>query len=260
MEPIITYDHVDISYGRRKIIENVSFSAAPGQILAIAGSSGSGKSTLLKATMGLLGANGTVSCGDIWFDGKNMLELKAEELRRLCGSDIAMIWQDAGAALCPIRTIGAQCTELVAAHRNVSAAEARKQTLSLFQQLGLADGSRIWDSYPFALSGGMNQRVGVAMAMLLQPRVVLADEPTSALDVLAQQQVLKALRLMKQLYSTAIILVTHDMGVVRCMADTVLVLQDGKTAEYGAAAQVLQCPQHAYTKALLAAVPVLRRT
>lgn len=256
---VLIYDHVTVSYGKTVVVRDVSFAVKEGCVLGIVGESGSGKSTLLQAAMGMPGSAGTVR-GDIWFAGSHMLDVTEEERRRLLGDRIAMVWQDAGAALCPIRTIGAQCRETVAAHRRMSEADSTRLALDVFQRLGLFDGKRIWNSYPFELSGGMNQRVGVAMAMLLRPQVLLADEPTSALDVYAQKHVLEEIQLLKKMYDTTIVMVTHDMGVVRQIADYVLVLKHGEMVEYGPAAQVLQAPQTAYTRALIEAAPVLRRT
>ena len=170
-----------------------------------------------------------------------------------------MIFQDAGASLCPIRTIGEQIWESMSAHRKTSRAEAREKALDLFDKLNFKDGRRIWNSYPFQLSGGMNQRAGIAIAMLMEPAVLLADEPTSALDVIVQRQAVQEMLRLREIFGTAILLVTHDIGVVSAMADTVLVLKDGRMMEYGKAQQVLREPQSEYTRKLLAAVPRLRR-
>ena len=170
-----------------------------------------------------------------------------------------MVFQDSGASLCPVRTIGSQIYETMAAHQRISRKEAREQALALLDRLGFSDGERILKSRPFELSGGMNQRVGIAMAMLLNPSVLLADEPTSALDVSVQKQAVEEMLLMRRLYGTAIVLVTHNIGVVYAMADTVLVLKDGRMQEYGPAGQVLENPRAEYTRQLLAAVPRIRR-
>lgn len=159
-----------------------------------------------------------------------------------------MIFQDAGASLSPIRTIGAQIRESMAVHKKITKAEAKRQALQLFEKIGLEDGERIWRSYPFELSGGMKQRVGIALAMLMEPPVLLADEPTSALDVAVQKQVAEEMLHLREVFGTAIVLVTHDIGVVSAMADTVLVLKDGCVAEYGTAEQVLKEPCREYTK------------
>lgn len=259
MEELLTYDSVQIAFNGRAVIHDVSFALHPGEILGIVGESGSGKSTLLKAAMGLLGPGGMVTRGDIWFGEKNIPDLNEKALRHIRGSGIGMIFQDAGASLCPIRTIGSQIYESMAAHGKVTKAEAREKAIALFEKLQFKDGQRIWDSYPFELSGGMNQRAGIAIAMLMEPPVLLADEPTSALDVAVQKQVVHEMLHLRELFGTAIILVTHDIGVVSAMADTVLVLKDGKRMEYGPARQVLNTPENEYTQRLLAAVPKLRR-
>lgn len=260
MDTLLKYDHVEISFGSKPVVHDVSFSLHSGEILGLVGESGSGKSTLLKAAMGLLGKDGLVTRGDIWFEDKNLPDLKERELRLIRGAKIGMIFQDSGASLCPIRTIGEQIIESLNAHRTVSKAEAKKEALELFEKLNFKDGERIFDSYPFELSGGQNQRAGIAIAMLQKPLVLLADEPTSALDVAVQRQAVQEMLLVRELFGTAIILVTHDMGVVSAMADTVLVLKNGCMMEYGASENVLNNPQNAYTKELLSALPRLRRS
>lgn len=263
-EPVLEYSHVDVAFNGDTVVRDVSCSLAPGEILGIAGESGSGKSTLLRAAMGLLGPAGMVTRGDIWFrmaDGARLdvPDLAGEGLRRLRGAGIGMVFQDAGASLAPIRTIGDQIVESMRAHGFVAAGEARRRALELFGKLGFDDPQRIWTSYPFELSGGMNQRVGIAMAMLLQPRVLLADEPTSALDVAVQKQVIQELKVLRDLFGTSIVVVTHDISVIEAMADAVLVMNDGRAVEYGSADRVLGHPEHECTKRLLAAVPRIRR-
>lgn len=260
MEELLTYDSVEISYNGEAVVRDVSFSLRPGEILGIVGESGSGKSTLVKAALGILGQGGLVTKGDIWFRGKNLPDLSERELRAIRGKEIGMIFQDAGASLCPIRTIGSQIYESMTAHERLTRRETDARALELFEKLRFSDGRRILESYPFELSGGMNQRVGIAMAMLMNPSVLLADEPTSALDVIVQKQAVEEMLLMRELYGTAVILVTHNIGVVSAMADSVLVLKDGNVMEYGAAEKVLEHPASAYTGELLAAVPRLRRS
>ena len=259
MKEILSYDSVEISFDGEAVVHDVSFSLHPGEILGIVGESGSGKSTLLKAAMGLLGKSGMVTRGDIWFQEKDIPDLSRGEMQKICGEKIGMIFQDAGASLCPIRTIGEQIYESITAHKKMSREQAKEKALGLFEKLKFQDGERIWNSYPFELSGGMNQRVGIAIAMLMEPPVLLADEPTSALDVAVQRQVVQEMLDLRALFGTAIILVTHDIGVVSAMADSILVLKEGEVMEYGAAKQVLEAPQNAYTRKLLAAVPRLRR-
>ena len=180
-------------------------------------------------------------------------------MRKIRGAGIGMIFQDSAGSLCPIRTIGSQVYESMAAHESLTREETDGRALELLKKLGFRDGERILKSYPFELSGGRNQRIGIVLAMLMNPAVLLADEPTSALDVAVQRQVVEEMLLMRELYKTAIILVTHDIGVVSVMADKVLVLQGGKTVEYGPVGQILKEPKEEYTRKLLAAVPKLRR-
>ena len=259
MKEILSYDSVEISFDGKAVVHDVSFSLHPGEILGIVGESGSGKSTLLKAATGLLGKSGMVTRGDIWFQEKDIPDLSRGEMQKICGEKIGMIFQDAGASLCPIRTIGEQIYESITAHKKMSREQAKEKALGLFEKLKFQDGERIWNSYPFELSGGMNQRVGIAIAMLMEPPVLLADEPTSALDVAVQRQVVQEMLALREMFGTAIILVTHDIGVVSAMADSILVLKEGKVMEYGAATQVLETSQNDYTRKLLSAVPRLRR-
>ena len=259
MPVLLDYQHVEVSFNGKAVVHDVSFQLHPGEILGMVGESGSGKSTLIKAAMGLLGSSGMVTRGDIWFEGKNLPDLSEKEMRRICGEKIGMIFQDCGASMSPIRTIGEQIVESMSAHRKVDVAAAKAAAMELFDKLNFKDGERVWNSYPFELSGGMNQRAGIAIAMLMNPTVLMADEPTSALDVAVQRQVVDEMLNVRDTFGTAIIIVTHDIGVVSAMADSILVLQDGNVMEYGKAKDVLQNPQNEYTKKLLSAVPRLRR-
>ena len=256
---ILTYDSVEISFGGKAVVHNVNFSIEPGEILGLVGESGSGKSTLIKAAMGLLGQDGLVTRGDICFMEQNILDIPEKEKRKIRGAKIGMIFQDAGASLCPIRTIGDQIYESMRAHKKVTKAQAKDRAMELFEKLNFKDSQRVWGSYPFELSGGMNQRAGIAIAMLMNPPILFADEPTSALDVSVQRQVVNEMLNLRELFGTSIVIVTHDIGVVRAMADSVLVLKNGKTVEYGEAKMVLDHPQDPYTKKLLEAVPKLKR-
>lgn len=256
---LLQYEHVDITYNGFAAVRDVSFAVKEGEILGIVGESGSGKSTIIRAAMGLLGSSGMVTRGDIWYKGKNLPDLKESERRQINGPELGMIFQNAGSSFCPIRKVGAQLFESMRGHEVISKETFHAQALDLLEKLGFEDGKRILESYPFELSGGMQQRVGIAAAMLLNPSVLLADEPTSALDVTVQKQVVEEMLQLRRNFGTAIVLVTHNIGVVRAMADQVLVMQGGRMAEYGSAQQVLSAPQEAYTKKLLSAVPRLVR-
>ena len=260
MGEILRYDHVDITYNGFRAVRDVSFTVDKGEILGIVGESGSGKSTLIKAAMGLLGSAGLVPRGDIWYKGKkNLPDLSDGEIRRLNGPEIGLIFQSAGSSFCPIRTVGAQLYESMTEHKPISKEEFRTRAVELLQKIGFENGQRILDSYPFELSGGMQQRVGIAAAMLLNPSLLLADEPTSALDVSVQKQVVEEMLLVRRTFGTAIVLVTHNIGVIGAMADRVLVMRNGETVEYGETAQVLEAPKEEYTRKLMSAVPRLQR-
>ena len=256
-EPLLEYSHVEISYNGVAVVHDVSFSVMPGEVVCIVGESGSGKSTLVKAAMGQLGADGCVTRGDIWYEGSSVPDLPPRSLRRLCGSDFALVFQDCLAALTPIRRIGDQIYESMSAHRPITRTECDKLAIEMLALLGLEDPHRVLASYPFNLSGGMGQRVGIAIALLSQPRILFADEPTSALDVIVQAQVVKLFGEINERLGATIVLVTHNMGVVRALADHVLVLKDGEMVEFGSASHVLNSPATDYTRDLLAAVPKL---
>lgn len=257
--PLLDIRHVEISYNGRPVVHDVSFQVKPGEILGIVGESGSGKSTVLKAAMGLLGKSGAVTKGSIFYKGQNVLEAGAEELRRMRGPAMGMIFQNTGASLCPVRSIGDQLYESVNQHEKASQKEVRQRALELFEKMHLPNGDRILNSYPFELSGGMNQRVGILMAMILRPALLLADEPTSALDVTVQAQVVREMMQMRDLYGTGIIIVTHNIGVVEHMADNVAVMHRGKLVEYGTKEDVIGHPREEYTKKLIGAVLRIRR-
>ncbi len=260
MAEILRYEHVDITYNGVKAIKDVSFTVDEGEILGIVGESGSGKSTLIKAAMGLLGPTGLVTRGDIWYKGKNLPDLSAREMRKLNGPELGMIFQYAGSSFCPIRTVGAQLFESMTEHEDISKEEFAARATDLLGKIGFDNAQRILESYPFELSGGMQQRVGIAAAMLLNPSVLLADEPTSALDVSVQKQVVEEMLLVRRTFGTSIVLVAHNIGVIGAMADKVLVMRYGEMVEYGETKQVLEDPKEEYTKLLMSAVPKLRRT
>ena len=259
MAEILRYEHVDITYNGFKAVKDVSFTVAEGEILGIVGESGSGKSTLIKAAMGLLGPGGLVTRGDIWYKGKNLPDLPENEIRRLNGPELGMIFQSAGSSFCPIRTVGAQLYESRTEHESLSKEAFRVRATELLEKIGFENTRRILESYPFELSGGMQQRVGIAAAMLLNPSVLLADEPTSALDVSVQKQVVEEMLLVRRTFGTSIVLVTHNIGVIGAMADKVLVMKNGEMVEYGETQQVLNNPKEDYTRLLMSAVPKLKR-
>ena len=254
MEPLLQAEQLTICYNGKPVVQDVSFTVGTGEILGIVGESGSGKSTIIKAAMGLLGTGGMVTRGDIFYRGENVVDMSVKERRRFLGPEMGMVFQDCKSALCPIRTVGKQIYESLSEHEKVTKKEARMRAETMMNKIGLHDVERIWNSYPFELSGGMNQRVGICMAMMMKPSLLLADEPTSALDVTVQKQVVEEMQLMRREYGTAMILVTHNIGVVEAMADQVLVLKDGKTMDYGPTDQVLHHSLNPYTKELMESV------
>lgn len=257
--PLLTYDQVHIAYDGVTVVRDVSFCVEPGTVTCIVGESGSGKSTLVKAAMGLLGPGGAVTDGDIRYGDASLLALSHKELRALCGQDLALVFQDCLSALTPLRRIGDQVYEAMRAHRLISRDDCRELATATLARLGLDDPERVLASYPFNLSGGMGQRVGIAMALLSEPKVLFADEPTSALDTIAQRQVIDLFRRINEQRGTTIVLVTHNMGVVRALADSVVVLKGGLVVERGEASQVLGSPAAPYTRELLRATPRLAR-
>ena len=259
MNDIISYKDVEIKYGAQVAVSDISFSVAQGEILGIVGESGSGKSTIIKAAMGLLGDNGSVSQGEILYEGNSLLNLSKKQRLATNGEQLGMIFQFAGSSFCPVRRIGAQLFEIVKEHKDISKEEFRTQVDELLDKLGFENADRILDSYPNELSGGMQQRVGIIAAMLLNPKVLFADEPTSAMDVTIQKQAVKEMLRVRDTFNTSIILVTHNIGVVNAMADKVLVLKSGRIVEMGSKADVINNPREEYTKRLMDAVPRITR-
>lgn len=259
MPKLLEVEKLSVSYNGVVVVKEMSFSVDEGEILAIVGESGSGKSTIIKAIMGLLDQDGKIESGHVFYKGENLLELSKEKYRKLRGEEIAFISQDCKGSLCPVRTIEAQLYEMVAQHRKLERSEIRKKALYLLEQLKLSEGEQILKSYHFQLSGGMNQRVGIMMAMLLEPSLLLADEPTSALDVINQRQVANELLQLRDKSKTGMILITHHIGLAAYMADVILVMKKGELIEYRKANELLESPEASYTKELLEAVPRLKR-
>lgn len=258
MNSLLRVEHVTISYNGKPTVQDVSFELQQGEILGIVGESGSGKSTIIKTIMGLLGEEGRITGGNIWYKGENLIVMSEKKIRRYLGKEIGMVFQDCKSALCPVRKVGAQICEAVRAHEKIAKKEIQARAFQIMQKIGLSDPERIWNSYPFELSGGMNQRVGICMAMILQPSLLLADEPTSALDVTVQKQVVEELFMMNREYQTSMIVVTHNIGVVRAMADKTLILRDGKIRDYGITDKVLNHSEDIYTRKLMDSVLTLK--
>ena len=235
--------------------DNINLSMYKGKTLGIVGESGSGKSTVLRSIIGGLLGQGKVVSGDIIFNGKSLLNLSNNEWRELRGTVISMISQDCGATLNPIRKIGSQYIEYINAHTNLSKAEAEKKALFMLEKVRLPEVKNIMNSYPYELSGGMKQRVGIAMALTFEPELILADEPTSALDVTTQAQIVKQMMEIREEFHTGIIIVTHNIGVAAYMADKIVVMQNGVVVDSGTREEVINNPKSDYTKKLLKAIP-----
>ena len=245
----------DTNEGALKAINNVSLSLRRGATLALTGESGAGKTSVGLAVLDLLPYPGRVTAGRVLYDGTDILALPADQLRRLRGRDIAMVFQDPASGLNPVLPVGEQVEEIITAHQSVSKREARDRSLEVLAQMGLPDPLEVARRYPFHLSGGMAQRVMIAMATALNPAVLIADEPTSALDVTVQAAILEDLRRLQERSGTTILLISHDLGVVAQMADEVAVMYAGSIVESGNVHTVFERPRHPYTWALLGSRP-----
>jgi peptide/nickel transport system ATP-binding protein len=241
--------------GNKPILRCVSLAVGTGEVHGLVGESGAGKSTIAKAILGIIPSQVRITGGHIDFEGRDLLALGRRELRDILGRDIALIPQDPSTALNPARRIEAQMTDGLRLKRNLLASEARRRARALLEEVQIRDPDRVLKSYPHQLSGGMRQRVLIATAFGLEPKLVIADEPTTALDVTVQKQILRLIRSLQERHGTSVLFVSHDLGVVAKICDRVTVLYMGKVVEQGATADVLEAPRHAYTKALLAANP-----
>ncbi|TDD20404.1 ABC transporter ATP-binding protein [Kribbella turkmenica] len=235
-------------------VDGIDFAVAPGRTLAIVGESGSGKSVSSAAVMGLLPANADVK-GEVLLDGRELVGLPADELRAIRGNDIALVFQDALSALNPYYTVGWQVAEAYRLHHSVSKKEARRRAVELLDLVGIPGAARRAGNYPHEFSGGMRQRVVIAMALVNNPKVLIADEPTTALDVTVQAQIMRLLADVQAEFGTALVLISHDLGVVAETADDVLVMYAGRAAERGTVRDLFHRAAHPYSLGLLGAVP-----
>ena len=255
---LLEVNDLGIAYGKAEpVVRHVSFNLEEGEILAIVGESGSGKTTVIRAIQHVLPGGGHIAEGRLLFEGEDTQKQSAEEHRKLDGQEVAMIFQDSGAMMNPIRPIGDQFREYLALHGMTDEKEAHERMIEMLAMVRLPDPEQILKSYTFELSGGMRQRVGIAMAMAFHPKLLLADEPTSALDVTTQAAIVKEMMEVRKKMNTAIIIVTHNMGVAAYMADNIMVMRNGEVVEYGNAEDVIQRPKEEYTKMLLSSVPVM---
>lgn len=241
--------------GTVEAVNDISFSITKGETVAIVGESGSGKSVSALSILRLLESNGKVSSGKVLFNNLNLAELKNEEIRKIRGKDIAMIFQDPMSCLDPVYTIGAQIIETIKIHEDLSTKEYAKRAIELLRLVGLPDPENRMHTYPHQLSGGQRQRVMIAIALACRPSLIIADEPTTALDVTVQAQIMELLKDLQSKFATSILLVTHDLGVVAEMADRVVVVYAGQVVEQSSALELFESPQHPYTEALMRSIP-----
>ena len=254
---LLSIKNLAVTYGNNPnpTIAGVNLDLAEGEIVSIVGESGSGKTTVIRALLGVLPNTGRVSEGSITFDGQDLLGFSTKDWLDLRGNHIAMIFQDSGNMMNPIQTIGKQFVEFIQLHSTMSKQEAETKAIEMLALTNLPHPEAIMKSYPFELSGGMRQRVGIAMAITFSPKLLLGDEPTSALDVTTQAQIVEELLRINRENKTSMIIVTHNIGVAAHMSDKIVVMKQGAVVEYGTAEEVIRNPQAEYTKQLLNAVP-----
>ncbi|WP_017792070.1 ABC transporter ATP-binding protein [Leucobacter salsicius] len=261
-KPLLSVNNLCVDFqldGRTvRAVDNVSFEIGEGEILGIAGESGSGKSVTTTAMMRLLNNKSATVTGEVVFDGVDLLDLPLKDMRRFRGKDISMIFQDPMNSLTPVYTVGSQIVEQIRIHEKVTKAAAKERAIELLKRVRIPAPEQRYNAYPHELSGGMRQRIAIAMALSCSPRLLIADEPTTALDVTTQAQVLGLMRELKDDFDTSIILITHDMGVLAGMCDRIQIMYSGRVIESGPRREVLDAPRHPYTWGLLGAVPSVR--
>lgn len=257
--PVLEVKDIHIEFPTRrgvlKAVDGISFSISPGEVLGVVGESGAGKSLTGAAIIGLLEPPGRVSSGQILLEGKRIDNLPYEEMRKIRGKQIGAIFQDPLTSLNPLYTVGRQLTETIQTHLEMSNEQARERAIKLLEEVGIPAARERIDAYPHQFSGGMRQRVVIALALAAEPKVIIADEPTTALDVSIQAQIITLLKRLCRDHGTAVMLVTHDMGVIAETADRVAVMYAGRVAEIGPVSEVIHNPQHPYTVGLMGSIP-----
>jgi peptide/nickel transport system ATP-binding protein len=251
--------HFPTDDGLVKSVDGLSFTLDRGRTLGIVGESGSGKSVTSQAVLGLLARTNARLSGEVWLDGQELIGSSPESVRRLRGLKMAMIFQDPLSAMHPYYSVGRQIVEAYRIHNDVSKKEARARAVDLLGRVGIPEPSRRVDDYPHQFSGGMRQRAMIAMALACDPSLLIADEPTTALDVTVQAQILDLIRDLQSEFRSAVIIITHDLGVVAELADDILVMYGGKCVEYGSSEMVFRAPEHPYTWGLLSSMPRMDR-
>ena len=261
MDSLLTVQDLQVQFQTKKgvntAVDGIGFSVEKGEILGIVGESGCGKSVTSLSILRLLGTNSMISQGSIKLEGRELLSLSEDEMCKIRGNEIAMIFQDPMTALNPTMSNGEQLMEPLMIHQGYKKKDAWKEAVEVLKKVGIAAPEKRMKEYPHQLSGGMRQRVMIAMAVSCAPRLLIADEPTTALDVTIQAQILELMLELRQKMNTAIILITHDMGVVAETADNILVLYAGKVVEYGSVKEIFNNPRHPYTRGLLNSIPPL---
>lgn len=248
---LIEYHHIDLYYQDQPVLKDICLTIPKNKTVAIVGQSGSGKSTLLKLTMQLLGKDAVVQNGRILFEGQELLSLNTHSWQSIRGREIGMIFQNASQYFDPRKKIKDQYLEILSKHFNMDKNTALETAQKQMRQVSLLNPDSVLGKYPFELSGGMAQRVAIAMALSLKPKLLLADEPTSALDVVSQKQILEEFRMIKEREDMTIMIVTHNMAVAQYLADYIAVMNHGDIVEFGTRDQIICSPQHPYTKLLL---------
>jgi peptide/nickel transport system ATP-binding protein len=251
--------HFKTDDGIVKSVDGLSFDLKRGEILGIVGESGSGKSVTSQAILGLHKNSNAQISGEIWLDGKELVAATEEEVRQMRGSEMGMIFQDPLSAMHPFYTVGSQIAEAYLVHNKVSKSEARKQTVEMLKKVGIPNAETRYDSYPHQFSGGMRQRAMIAMALICQPKLLIADEPTTALDVTVQAQILELIKSLHEELNSAVILITHDLGVVAETCDKVLVMYGGQCVEKADVRELFYEPEMPYTWGLLRSMPRMDR-
>lgn len=259
MKKILEVKDLHVSFnthnGIVKAIRGVSFDLYKGETLAIVGESGSGKSVTTKVLMGIIAKNEVIEKGEILFEGKDLTKISNKEITNIRGKEIAMIFQDPMTSLNPTMTVGYQIAESIMEHQKLSKSQAKEKAIELIQLVGINEPEKRYKQYPHQLSGGMRQRIVIAIALACNPKILIADEPTTALDVTIQAQILDLIKEIQNKIGLSIIFITHDLGVVANIADRVAIMYAGKIIEYGTSEEIFYHPQHPYTWGLLASVP-----
>ena len=261
MTPLLSVRDLMVEFptrrGTLRALDHVSFAISPGEILGVVGESGAGKSVTGLSVIGLIDPPGRIAGGEIHLDGMRIDNLRYDQMRRIRGRRIGTIFQDPLTTLNPLYTVGRQLVETMQTHLQLSAAEARKRAIGWLEEVGIPAAAQRIDSYPHEFSGGMRQRVVIALALCAEPQLVIADEPTTALDVSIQAQIITLLKRLAREHNTAVMLVTHDMGVIAETADRVAVMYAGRVVEIGPVAAVIQHPAHPYSEGLMGSIPAL---